>query len=112
MLGVGNPSLEDPMNPYDAPQETPKPSISDREAYNLVTDTVAGPNVRLKDNLFQAVAIFVSLLLGAGIGALVASDLATGIVFGGFLGLLVGLFGSGIVLMIFRAVQHSRGRHE
>jgi hypothetical protein len=35
-----------------------------------------------------------------------------GALLGGFIGLLVGLFGSGIVLMILRAVKHARGQHD
>lgn len=83
-----------------------------REAYNIVTDTVAGPNIRKKDNLFQALAIVVCLLLGVLIGYLIAKDAITGVIAGGFIGLLVGLFGSGIFLMIFRAVRHAQGRHD
>lgn len=84
-----------------------------KQTYNVVSDTAVGVNVRWKDNLFQALAIIVCLLLGAGIGYLVNSrDWATGVVFGGFLGLLVGLFGSGLFLMIFRAVMHLRGKHD
>jgi hypothetical protein len=81
-----------------------------RQAYNIVSDTVGGFNVRLKDNLLQAAAMFFCLVVG--IGVLSVSDRATGAVAGGFIGLLVGLFGSGIFLMIFRAIQHARGRHD
>ena len=49
---------------------------------------------------------------GAGIGFLVVSERVTGAVFGGFIGLLVGLFGSGIFLMIYRAVNHALGKHD
>jgi hypothetical protein len=31
---------------------------------------------------------------------------------GGFIGLLVGLFGSGIFIMVFRAIGHARGKHD
>ena len=86
--------------------------MSDRETYNLVSDTVIGANVRFKDNLYQAICIFVALILGAGIGYLVMTDRILGAVLGGFIGLLVGLFGSGIFLMIFRAIKHARGRHQ
>lgn len=92
--------------------ETPEQSITGRQAYNLVTDTVGGPNVRLKDNLYQGMAILVCLLLGAGIGFLAMTDGLTGALLGGFSGLVVGLFGSGIFLMVYRAVLHARGRHD
>ncbi len=86
--------------------------MSGRQAYNLVADTVTGPNVRLRDNLYQALAIFIGLVLGAVIGGLAAADAVLGAVVGAFVGLLAGLFGSGLFLMIYRAVQHARGRHD
>lgn len=84
-----------------------------KQTYNLVSDTAVGVNVRWKDNLFQALAIAVCLLLGAGIGYFSSPrDCTTGVIVGGFFGMLVGLFGSGIFLMIFRAVMHVRGKHD
>jgi hypothetical protein len=77
-----------------------------------VSDTVTGANIRLKDNMLQAVIIGVCLLLGALIGALLVKDRLPGALAGAVIGLLVGLFGSGIYLMIFRAVMHIRGRHD
>jgi hypothetical protein len=93
-------------------EETQRKSTTGRQAYNVVTDTISGPNVRLKDNLFQGITILVCLLLGAGIGFLVMTDGLAGFLLGGFVGLLVGLFGSGIFLMIYRAVKHARGQHD
>jgi len=93
-------------------EETPKKPTTGRQAYNVVTDTISGPNVRLKDNLLQGLAILVCLLLGAAIGFLVMTDGLAGLLLGGFVGLLVGLFGSGIFLMIYRAVKHARGQHD
>ncbi len=86
--------------------------MTGRQAYNVVSDTVAGPNMRLKDNLVQALVIAVCLLLGAAIGAVLVEDRLAGALVGAFLGLLVGLLGSGFFLMIFRAVMHIRGRHD
>ncbi len=93
-------------------QPPPKDPLTTRQAYNLVSDTATGVNVRWRDNLFQAVAIFVCLVLGISIGYFTTSDGATGALLGGFIGLLVGLFGSGLFLMIFRAVMHARGKHD
>ncbi|MFN3165650.1 MAG: hypothetical protein ACE37H_01155 [Phycisphaeraceae bacterium] len=87
-----------------------KQALTGKQAYNVVTDTVAGPNLRLRDNLFQGLAILVCLVLGVGLGYLV--DGMDWAILGGFIGLLAGLFGSGIFLMIYRGVQHSRGRHD
>lgn len=98
------------MSEEKSPEETPKRPMTDRQTYNLVSDTVAGPNVRLKDNLYQGLAILVCLILGAGIGVLVGG--MTGALIGAVAGLLVGLLGSGIFLMFYRAIQHARGRHD
>jgi hypothetical protein len=54
--------------------------------------------------------IVICLLGGAGIGALVGG--CGGAFLGAFAGILVGLFGSGIYLMVYRAVRHVRGRHD
>lgn len=86
--------------------------LTGRQAYNVVSDTVAGANVRVMDNVVQAIAISVCLVLGAIIGVLTIEDRLAGVFVGGFLGLIVGLFASGIFLMIFRAVMHLRGRHD
>jgi hypothetical protein len=107
-------------NPYESSESSdPVPEseqgpagLTGRQTYNVVSDTVTGANVRLSDNLLQAAIIAVCLVLGAGIGALVAEVRVAGALIGGFLGLLVGLFGSGIFLMIYRAVMHMRGRHD
>src|SRR5262245_829205 len=98
--------------PDAAPQtQPPAPGPSPRQAYNIVTDTVGGPNVRLRDNLFQAAATAGGLVLGAVVGWLVAvvkgwnqgDEIGCAIV-GAFAGVIVGLFGSGIVLMFYRGV--------
>jgi predicted RNA-binding Zn-ribbon protein involved in translation (DUF1610 family) len=88
------------------------PDLTARQAYNVVSDLGAGINVRRRDNLIQLGVIVIATLLGIAIGAMVTRDRATGEVLGGFIGLLAGLFGSGIFLMIFRAIQHARGRHD
>jgi len=124
--------ISDPVQPMggivmDAPDEIAQPNapaepapklesvdlgISARETYNIVTDLAVGPNVRLRDNVFQAISIFVCLVLGALVGVVVASDARiAGALVGGFLGLVAGLFLSGIFLMIYRFVQHARGKH-
>lgn len=87
--------------------------MSSREEYNLITDTVTGPNVRLKDNLYQGFVILACLLLGGVVGFAVPSEarwVTVGIA--AFVGLFVGLIGSGIFIMIYRAVKHVKGKHE
>lgn len=101
------------MSEAKPPKEPAKPSLTERQAYNLVSDTVTGANVRLKDNLYQGLAILVCLALGAGIGSfLVHSDRLMGALLGGFAGVLVGLFGSGLFLMIYRAIKHAWNQHD
>ena len=111
--------MDDQANPYESPESTAEQPIDvemvstskDREAYNLVTDTIVGPNIRWKDNLFQAVAIFVCTLLGALIAFLIWRGPGEAIA-GAFCGLVFGLFTSGIFLMIYRAIRHLSGRHD
>jgi hypothetical protein len=100
------------MSDSNQSNNPPQPPSTGRQVYNFVTDTATGVNVRRKDNLYQAIAIVVFLALGALTGFLVAPDRGLGAVTGGFVGLLVGLFGSGIFLMIFRAIRHLLGKHD
>lgn len=82
-----------------------------REAYNIVSDIGVGLNVRRRDNLFQLAAIGVSLFLGLVIGAFVVQDHVLGALVGGFIGVLVGLLGSGTFLMVYRFIRHLLGDH-
>lgn len=100
------------MSSDQPPPESPPRPMSDQQIYNVVSDTATGVNVRADDNLFQAAAIGIGLLLGAGIGYFCTRDGVTGAILGGFIGLLVGLFGSGIFLMIYRAIMHATGKHD
>jgi hypothetical protein len=97
-----------------------------RETWNIVTDTVAGPNVRARDNLYQALVIGVCLLIGAVVGAVialiyladpqnefgVAGRAGIGATLGGLLGLIVGVIGSGGFLAVYRLIRHVRGYHD
>ncbi len=85
------------------------------ENYNMITDTVAGPNIRVRDNVFQAVFIFVCAVLGAAVGWLgfgSTADPKVAALIGGIIGMVAGLFISGIALMIYRAVRHGQGKHD
>lgn len=86
--------------------------ISGRDVYNIVSDLGTGVNLRMKDNLYQLAAIGIGLVLGIAIGFFSMNDHATGAVLGGFIGLLAGLFGSGIFLMVYRFIRHTRGHHQ
>jgi Na+-translocating ferredoxin:NAD+ oxidoreductase RnfA subunit len=94
--------------------------LTNKQAYNMITDVVTGINVRKKDNFFQIIFVFISVLLGAAISIIFFNTdrdlfdirrLAIGIV-GGFIGLIVGIILSGIFLMLFRAIMHLNGKHD
>lgn len=104
----------DAEGPVDADVVDDAKSSQDRgrHTYNLFTDVVTGANVRLLDNVIQAVAIGVSTIAGAAIGAIAIEERIPGALFGAVGGMIVGLFASGIFLMIFRAVMHLRGKHD
>jgi len=61
------------------------------------------PNLRWRDNLYQALAVLVGILFGVAIGVRVFEGRQQlGVAIGGVCGTLVGLFISGIYLMILR----------
>jgi hypothetical protein len=93
--------------------DEPRKRLTDRQAYNVVSDTVTGANLRLRDNLFQGVAVLVFALIGVGVGYFLMPDnRLTGALLGLVGGLIVGVLASGTFLMIFRAVRHARGKHD
>ena len=97
------------MNDREPSERNPK-QPSSQESYNTFTDTVTGPNVRLKDNVFQGLCVLAGMILGVGIGALVALQYAfsvlVGCLVGGAGGLLLSVLASGFILMIYRAIKH------
>lgn len=100
-----------PQNrPTEPPRPRPRPTA--RHVYNMATDLGTGANIRLKDNLYQAVAILACLIVGGCIGLLVMSEKAAGLVIGSFIGLVVGLLGSGMFLMVYRMIKHTLGEHD
>jgi len=103
----------------DGPRINTPPDSSGRDAYNIVSDTVVGLNVRKSDNVFQAKFIGITVLLLAAIGGASAAlnpgwnlPWFGGALAGAFAGLIIGVFASGIFLMIYRAVKHAKGDHE
>ncbi|MGC4006352.1 MAG: hypothetical protein QM811_25815 [Pirellulales bacterium] len=100
------------LPPPVPPQQPAQRPTTDRETYNIVTDTVIGPNLRLMDNLVQAGCIAFTTALGGGIGALVVKEWCAGLAVGCIAGLIVGTLGSGIALMVYRAIRHSKGKHD
>jgi hypothetical protein len=114
---------ENPFQPSvdaaGASEEKTQRLTSARAAYNVVTDTVTGVNVRASDNRFQAVFVFISIVVTALLGAMLAAINSQwnlpwygGALIGAFSGMVIGIFGSGIFLMFYRAVRHLQGRHD
>ena len=110
-----------PFTPPDPKNDASgkSPFSSDQATYNIVSDTFTGVNFRLKDNVLQAIFVFVSVMIGAAAGAILAAlnprwnlPWFGGALFGSFLGMVVGVFASGIFLMIYRTVRHLRGKHD
>jgi hypothetical protein len=126
----------DPNKPASNPYAAPPPVAGSSPAQNtgqaanntshhqrnIVTDTVIGPNVRKSDNLFQIYVILGFLAIFAPIGAYLASSsaspdsksaaMAMGALAGGLAALIVGVISSGAILMVYRLVQHLRGKHD
>lgn len=113
-------------NPLQTPDDAAKTSEHETQtvspthaAYNVVTDTVTGVNVRWSDNKFQAIFVFATILLASLTGAVLAALNARwnlpwygGALIGSFAGLVIGIFGSGIFLMFYRAARHIKGKHD
>ena len=118
-----NPFADNPsVPPVVTAHGIPDNSATGREAYNIVSDTVVGLNVRKSDNLFQLKVILVCVFLGVPLGGIAgamlsdSSNRVLGAVAGGvglgIAGVVLGLFGSGIYLMIYRAIRHAKGKHD
>ena len=115
-----------PENPYkppaasdDSDKTQPKDISPTQAAYNIVSDTVTGVNVRKSDNKFQAIFIFYVVLACAAIGAVVTLfnpqwklPWFGGAMIGGFGGLIVGVLSSGTFLMLYRGKRHIEGKHD
>ena len=106
--------------PPPQPQQVGEPT--DRQKYNMVSDTVIGANLRISDNLFQLAVIVACIAILAPLGAFVAAQSASpesrnGAMVGGALAgtlaaLILGVLGSGVILMVYRGLQHLRGKHD
>lgn len=116
---MSNNPFESPVDAQVYPQEESIPLSPNQVAYNVVTDTVTGVNVRWSDNRFQAIFVIISMTIASLIGAILAASNSHwklpwygGALCGSFVGLLFGVFGSGIYLMFFRAIRHLQGKHD
>jgi hypothetical protein len=89
-------------------QKGPAPSSPGADpTYNLLADKIGGvPNIRKKDNLFQAAAIGVFLIVGAVVGLFVG-EWPEGILLGSLAGLIAGTLISGAVLAVIGICRKS-----
>ena len=112
-------SVPPPVDVPNAHQSPPQSVSPGHTAYNVVTDTVTGVNVRWSDNKLQAVFVLASVVLASLLGAILAALNARwnlpwfgGALIGSFAGLVVGIFASGVFLMFYRAARHIQGKHD
>lgn len=117
-------TANDQQNPFQPTasgleKASPKEVSNERAAYNIISDTVVGLNVRKGDNAFQAKVTFGSVLLFASLGiglVLLKADWKlpwyAGALIGSFIGLVLGILASGIFLMIYRTIRHLQGKHD
>ena len=103
-------SAAEPALPRRRAEAEPRPASSGREAYNVVTDTIAGPNLRKRDNVFQAVFIGVCLVIAVPVGTILGG--LGGALAGALGALVIGVILSGAILGVYRAVRHMQGRHD
>ena len=101
--------LEKPPLCSPRPQRNEKTA---RQTYNIVSDTVIGANLRLRDNLMLGFAVLICAAIGAVLRVLVIEETMAGPLVGGGIGMVAGLFLSGIFLLTYRGVQHARGTHD
>ena len=83
--------------------DQPPATASGREGhaiYNILADKIGGvPNVRRKDNFYQAVTVGVFLIVGVIVGWAVGGW-PEGVLLGVLGGLIAGILISGVILMI------------
>ena len=114
-----NPYESIPDSDDSASEPSVEPVSSGRAAYNIVSDTVVGLNTRKSDNRLQAKCILIAVPAGAVIAMVLAVlipalDLPwyAAAMMGAVAGLVLGTFGSGIFLMLYRGVRHLEGKHD
>ena len=104
--------------PPPIPSGTRQPGAGDQQSatpssrgadptYNFLADKIGGvPNVRKKDNLYQAAAIGVFLIVGVVVGAFFG-EWPQGVLLGGLAGLITGTLISGAVLTVIGPCRKS-----
>ena len=96
-----------PPIPSGQPPSRPAAGPASDPGYNFMADKIGGvPNLRKKDNLYQAVAIGLFLIIGVIVGWFVGGGLQ-GALLGGLAGLIAGTLISGVVLMVIGFLRKS-----
>lgn len=98
-----------------APPVASRGVATDREAYNIISDTVIGVNCRWRDNFIQAIFVVVFAAGGAAICGLMGRNqgyFKEGLMIGTVIGLIVGVVFTGAAIMIYRGIRHLMGRHD
>ena len=85
-----------PTPGWQPPQGPPQVGSTSQKVF----DTVAGPNIRLKDNLIQLVCVIVGAVIGGAIGKSMGDQM--GMIIGIVAGLVGALVLSGLVIGILR----------
>lgn len=105
----GPPPLPTQPLPYASPHPPGVPHPQSSNDAQRVFDTVAGPNVRLVDNLVQLACVVIGGIAGYVIGTIRSDDPSTA-----FIGAAIGVIGSlalsGLVIGIVRGLGARRRR--
>lgn len=99
--------MRDALPPPIPPQVPPPPPApyepsqdKNKQGYHAFADKIGGvPNVRLKDNLYQAIAIAAFVAIGSLVGW-TQGGWPGGFIVGAFCGMVAGLLLSGVVLTV------------
>lgn len=75
-------------------------------ALTVVADVATGPNLRKKDNLYQALFILACLAIAVPTLWIVSGNWIVGVFIGGLIGLVAGVLLSGGFLMVYRLFRH------
>ncbi|MFI4882781.1 MAG: hypothetical protein ACIAQU_09375, partial [Phycisphaerales bacterium JB064] len=76
------------------------------EALTVIADVATGPNLRAKDNLYQAIFILVCLMIAVPTVWILSGHWIGGVLGGGLIGLVAGVLLSGGFLMVYRLFKH------
>ena len=83
------------------------PNREPDESYNLLADKIGCvPNVRKKDNLYQAATVLAFLIIGVIVGRS-KGEWPEGVLLGALGGLVVGTLISGLVIMVLGLLRKS-----